>query len=53
MSRALKSANRLWQSPASGTLQYALVMGGLIWLTVEGAAGMGYNWQWYQIPKYF
>ena len=53
MSSALKSANRLWQSPASGTLQYALVMGGLIWLTIEGAAGMGYNWQWYQIPRYF
>ena len=28
-------------------------MGGLIWLTIEGAAGMGYNWQWYQIPRYF
>ena len=53
MSSALKSANRLWQSPTSGVLQYALVMGGLIWLTIEGAAGMGYNWQWYQIPRYF
>lgn len=28
-------------------------MGGLVWLTIEGAAGMGYNWQWYQIPRYF
>ena len=53
MSSALKSVSRLWQSPASGVLQYALVMVGLIWLTVEGAAGMGYNWQWYQIPRYF
>ena len=53
MSSALKSANRLWQSPASGALQYALVMAGLVWLTIEGAAGMGYNWQWYQIPRYF
>ena len=53
MSSALKTANRLWQSPASGTIQYALVMGGRIWLTIEGAAGMGYNWQWYQIPRYF
>jgi len=28
-------------------------MAGLVWLTIEGAAGMGYNWQWYQIPRYF
>ena len=28
-------------------------MVGLVWLTIEGAAGMGYNWQWYQIPRYF
>ena len=26
---------------------------GLVWLTIEGASEMGYNWQWYQIPKYF
>ncbi len=49
----LKSANRLCQSPVSGVLQYAIVMVGLVWLTIEGAAGMGYNWQWYQIPRYF
>ena len=28
-------------------------MVGLVWLTIEGASEMGYNWQWYQIPKYF
>ena len=53
MLSALKSANRLWQSPVSGVLQYAIVMIGLVWVTIEGAAGMGYNWQWYQIPRYF
>ena len=53
MLSALKSANRLWQSPVSGVLQYAIVMVGLVWMTIEGAAGMGYNWQWYQIPRYF
>ena len=53
MLSTLKSANRLWQSPVSGVLQYAIVMIGLVWLTIEGAAGMGYNWQWYQIPRYF
>jgi len=53
MLSTLKSANRLWQSPVSGVLQYAIVMVGLVWLTIEGASEMGYNWQWYQIPKYF
>ena len=53
MLSTLKSANRLWQSPVSGVLQYAIVMIGLVWLTIEGASGMGYNWQWYQIPRYF
>ena len=53
MLSTLKSANRLWQSPVSGVLQYVIVMVGLVWLTIEGAAGMGYNWQWYQIPRYF
>ncbi|MCH2342891.1 MAG: amino acid ABC transporter permease [Pseudomonadales bacterium] len=53
MLSTLKSANRLWQSPVSGVLQYAIVMVGLVWLTIEGASEMGYNWQWYQIPRYF
>ena len=52
MLSTLKSANRLWQSPVSGVLQYAIVMVGLVWLTIEGASEMGYNWQWYQIPRY-
>ena len=53
MLSTLKSANRLWQSPVSGVLQYAIVIVGLVWLTIEGASEMGYNWQWYQIPRYF
>ena len=53
MFSTLKSANRLWQSPVSGVLRYAIVMVGLVWLTIEGASEMGYNWQWYQIPRYF
>jgi len=33
-------------------LQFTLLAGGLVWLTVQGAAGMGYNWQWYRVPQY-
>ena len=32
--------------------KYILLITALIWLTAWGAEGLGYNWQWYQIPKY-
>jgi polar amino acid transport system permease protein len=31
---------------------YLCVMTGLVWLLAEGTRQSGYNWQWYQIPKY-
>jgi polar amino acid transport system permease protein len=30
-----------------------LVVGGLGWLTVDGALAMNYQWQWYRIPAFF
>lgn len=38
--------------PASVAI-YLAVMWGLIELALKGAEAMGYNWQWYRIPKYF
>ena len=32
--------------------QFAAFAGVLVWLVVSGAAGMGYNWQWYRVPRY-
>ena len=32
--------------------QFAVLSGLLLWMTLRGAAAMGYNWQWYRIPKY-
>src|ERR1700676_5233052 len=34
-------------------LQFALLVGGAIWLVVRGAQSMGYNWQWYRVPPFF
>ena len=31
---------------------YLLVVGIITWSAYRGAQNMGYNWQWYQIPKY-
>ena len=32
---------------------YAFILGMIAWASYNGAQHMGYNWQWYQIPKYF
>lgn len=34
------------------TLMYLAVMGGFLWFLVAGSERLGYNWQWYQVPKY-
>ncbi len=33
-------------------VQFAAFAALLVWLVVRGAAGMGYNWQWYRVPRY-
>ncbi len=32
---------------------YLAVISSIIWSAYAGAQAMGYNWQWYRIPKYF
>lgn len=32
---------------------YLVIVGAIIWGAFAGAQSMGYNWQWYRIPKYF
>ena len=31
--------------------QFAVLSGAAIWITVRGAQGMGYNWQWGKVPR--
>lgn len=33
-------------------LQFALFVGLLAWLLIEGASRMGYSWQWHQVPRH-
>jgi len=33
-------------------LLYALAIAGFLWLVARGAAGLGYNWQWYRVPAF-
>jgi len=39
-----RAAGRDW-------LLFALLAGGFCWLVARGAAGLGYNWQWYLVPR--
>ena len=48
--------SRTWQglcrSRAAALLQFCLLLAGLTWLLVHSADSIGYNWQWYRIPRY-
>ncbi len=44
---------RTVDSVTFSVMLYAVIVGGIVWLSYTGAQAMGYNWQWYQIPKYF
>ena len=44
---------RWWRSRTFDVIQFVVLGGALVWLTVRGADAMGYNWQWYRIPRYF
>ncbi|MDH3659920.1 MAG: amino acid ABC transporter permease, partial [Alphaproteobacteria bacterium] len=37
---------------AGDLLLFAIGAGLLAWLIYLGATGMGYNWQWYRVPRY-
>jgi polar amino acid transport system permease protein len=41
------------KSPLLDIMQVVVLGGAMMWLTLRGAASMGYNWQWYRVPKYF
>ena len=44
---------RALNAPQVAVALYGIIMGAIALLSYTGAQQMGYNWQWYQIPKYF
>ncbi len=44
---------RVLTSVPASVLQYFVVIGLIVYSAMSGANSMGYNWQWYRIPKYF
>lgn len=43
---------RVLNVPLVAIALYTSIVGGVVWASYTGAQQMGYNWQWYQIPKY-
>ena len=44
--------NRFFSSTPVSIVIYLLIVASILYSSFRGAQSMGYNWQWYQIPKY-
>lgn len=44
--------SRLFSSAPVSVLIYVVVVGSIIYSAYKGSTAMGYNWQWYRIPRY-
>lgn len=45
-------SRRLRRIPFRELIQFGALAALLTWLLISGSRGMGYNWQWYQVPRY-
>ncbi len=48
----LLRARPWWRQGWFDSVAFVLLCIGLAWFVYRGAAGMGYNWQWYRVPQY-
>jgi len=44
---------RVLNTPTVAVGIYAVIVAAIVYVSYVGAQQMGYNWQWYQVPKYF
>jgi len=54
LSQNAKKKNRFFRYPSAliDVLKYLAVMLAIIWLISAGTEKLGYNWQWYRVPRY-
>ncbi|NLT73405.1 MAG: amino acid ABC transporter permease [Chloroflexi bacterium] len=43
---------RFVRSPWRDILQFVLLVALVVWLVTQSSARLGYNWQWYRVPRY-
>lgn len=51
-SQNLRKKVPFYRTPGFDIFQYCLLMAVLGWMAFKSAESIGYNWQWYQIPRY-
>ncbi|MFH1491397.1 MAG: amino acid ABC transporter permease [Pseudomonadota bacterium] len=39
-------------SSLTDVMKFILVLGALSWFLIQGTERLGYNWQWYRVPRY-
>ncbi len=44
--------SRWGQSNAIAVIKFVLLLGAVVWLLDSGTERLGYNWQWYRMPRY-
>ena len=47
-----KNRLKLKRSTVMDVAKFLMVVGVLTWVMARGTEQLGYNWQWYQVPKY-
>ena len=52
ISRTLKQWRLVFHSPWKDVIQFALLIAIAAWLLSLSTASLGYNWQWYRMPRY-
>jgi polar amino acid transport system permease protein len=44
--------HQIHRSPLFDISQFLILMAAIVWFFATGTETLGYNWQWYQIPRY-
>ncbi|WP_324752253.1 amino acid ABC transporter permease [Roseovarius sp. Pro17] len=48
----MRRLRRILNAPLIAVALYGAIMAVFVWASYAGAQQMGYNWQWYRVPKY-
>ncbi len=52
LSEAPPQTTGAWRKTAGDLAQFAALGVGVLFIVVQGAQSIGYNWQWYRVPQY-
>ena len=47
-----KNRRSFFRSPIVDVVQFSILVAAVVWFFADSTSEMGYNWQWYQVPRY-